>query len=158
MVGCVASILLASTAVPIIDDYDPDTVAFPAIDTEPPTIEYLFPDILEASGGHVSQDGRTELVSVEEEESIDESERADTVIDSFLLQAGSFEQQQHADVFRASLILRGYNAKTTRVEVPEIGTRYRVVVGPYASQQEAIAVTSRLKAVDVDAVLLGIRD
>ena len=158
-VGCLVSILLAATAVPVLDNYQPDTLAFPEIDSLETTYEYEFPDILEASGRREgSKQPVRELVAVG-----DVNESADTQvqqesIESYLLQAGSFEQQRHAEVFRATLMLRGYKASTTVVEIPGIGPRYRVVIGPYPSQVEAESAISQLKSEQVDAMLLGIRE
>ncbi|MCY4095164.1 MAG: SPOR domain-containing protein [Gammaproteobacteria bacterium] len=159
VVGCLALILVAAVGVPMLDDYQPDTVAFPDIDTSAVQYEYEFPDILESTREREpSEVPVRELVTVEE---TDETAPVQTVappIESFLLQAGSFEQQRHADVFRASLVLRGYQAKTTAVDVPGIGPRYRVVVGPFPSQAEAQAAIDRLDSEQVRAILLGIRE
>lgn len=142
----------------MLDNYQPDTVAFPDIDTSPVEYEYEFPDILESARDRdQSVASVRELVTVEETVEPTTEQPPEPSIESFLLQAGSFEQQRHADVFRASLVLRGYEAKTTAVEIPGIGPRYRVVVGPFPSQAEAEAAIERLGAEQVDAILLGIR-
>lgn len=159
VVGCLALILVASVGVPMLDDYQPDTVAFPDIDTSSAQYEYEFPDILESTTDREpSATPVRELVTVEEKSESTPQQIVEPSIESFLLQAGSFEQQRHADVFRASLVLRGYQAKTTAVEVPGIGPRYRVVVGPYPTQAEAQAAIERLGTEQVDAILLGIRE
>ncbi|MCY4130697.1 MAG: SPOR domain-containing protein [Gammaproteobacteria bacterium] len=159
VVGCLALILVAAVGVPMLDDYQPDTVAFPDIDTSPVQYEYEFPDILESTQEREpSETPVRELVTVEETSESTPKQTVEPSIESFLLQAGSFEQQRHADVFRASLVLRGYQAKTTAVEVPGIGSRYRVVVGPFPSQAEAQAAIERLGSEQVEAILLGIRE
>lgn len=159
VVGCLASILVAATAVPVLDNYQPDTAGFSNIDIAEPAYEYEFPDILEASGSREqSATPIVELVSVPDAETGAEPLAIDNPIGSFLLQAGSFEQQRHADVFRATLMLRGYQAKTTLIEIPDKGPRYRVVIGPYPSQTEAQAAIDRLKSEKVEAVMLGIRE
>ncbi|MCY3857298.1 MAG: SPOR domain-containing protein [Gammaproteobacteria bacterium] len=159
VVGCLALILVAAVGVPMLDNYQPDTVAFPDIDTSAVQYEYEFPDILESTTDREpSENPVRELVSVEETDESTPEQAVAPPIESFLLQAGSFEQQRHADVFRASLVLRGYQAKTTAVDVPGIGPRYRVVVGPYPSQAEAQAAIDRLGSEQVKAILLGIRE
>lgn len=165
VVGCLALILVAAVGVPMLDNYQPDTAAFPDIDTSRVQYEYEFPDILESTTETRETTEREpsatpvrELVTVEETVESTPEQSPAPPIESFLLQAGSFEQQRHADVFRASLVLRGYQAKTTAVEVPGIGERYRVVVGPYSSQAEAQAAIERLGAEQVEAILLGIRE
>lgn len=159
VVGCLALIFVAAVGVPMLDNYQPDTVAFPDIDTSPVQYEYEFPDILESTREREPSEAPVrELVTVEEVVETTTQPTPEPAIESFLLQAGSFEQQRHADVFRASLVLRGYQAKTTAVEVPGIGERYRVVVGPFSSQAEAQAAIERLGSEQVDAILLGIRE
>ena len=161
VVGCLVLILVAAVTFPILDEYQPDTAAFPDIDASPAQYEYEFPDILESTRQHSASAAPVqELVAVEEQpESTSEqaSSPAEPTIESFLLQAGSFEQQRHADVFRASLMLRGYQAKTTVIDVPELGARYRVVIGPYGTQAEAEQAISQLANENVDAILLGVR-
>ena len=159
VVGCLALILVAAIVVPVLDDYQPDTVAFPEIDSAPATYEYEFPDILEASTDREpSGTPVRELVTVEETDDAATVQAAESPIEGFLLQAGSFEQQRHADVFRASLMLKGYQAKTTAVDIPAIGSRYRVVVGPFTTQADAEATIEQLKSEQVQAILLGIRE
>lgn len=159
VVGCLALILVAAVGVPMLDDYQPDTVAFPDIDTSAVQYEYEFPDILESTREREPSEAPVrELVTVEEADEATPEQTVAPPIESFLLQAGSFEQQRHADVFRASLVLRGYQAKTTAVDVPGIGPRYRVVVGPFPSQAEAQAAIDRLGSEQVKAILLGIRE
>lgn len=159
VVGCLALILVAAVGVPMLDDYQPDTVAFPDIDTSAVQYEYEFPDILESTKEREPSEAPVrELVTVEETDETTPEQTVAPPIESFLLQAGSFEQQRHADVFRASLVLRGFQAKTTAVDVPGIGPRYRVVVGPFSSQAEAQAAIDRLGSEQVRAILLGIRE
>ena len=159
VVGCLTSILVAATAFPLLDNYQPDTAAFPNIDSSADKYEYQFPDLLEASGNRESSEKPVrELIKVADTQESEPSGEQPKEIDSFMLQAGSFEEQRQADMFRATLMLRGYDAKTKMVEIPQIGPRYRVIIGPFASQDEAKAAITRLKTEQVDAVLLGIRD
>ena len=160
VVGCVASIIVAATAVPVLDDYKPDTTGFPPnIDLPPKTTEYVFPDILER-GVDPSEigDERKALVDVALDQPSAPQAEEPQAIESYLLQAGSFEQQQHADTFRAWLILRGHVADVAEVEIAGIGLRYRVLLGPFSTQEEANVVSSQLAQEDVQTRLLGIRD
>ncbi len=159
VVGCLASILVAATAVPVLDNYQPDTIGFPNLDASPVEYEYEFPDILESAGKRMASEKPVrELVSIDESSNERVQQDETPPIESFLLQVGSFELRRHADVFRASLMLRGYNAATKAIEVPEIGPRFRVVVGPYASKKDAETAIQQLKTEQVDAILLGIRE
>lgn len=159
VVGCLSSILVAAWAFPLLDNYQPDTASFPQIDSSADSFEYQFPDILEASGNQEpSEKPVRELVNVADPAQSTTSSEQTKEIESYMLQAGSFENQRQADMFRATLMLRGFNAKTKMVEIPQIGPRYRVIIGPYASQDEANAAITQLKTEQVDAVLLGIRD
>ena len=158
VVGCVASIIVAATAVPVLDDYKPDTAGFPPnLDLPPKTTEYVFPDLLEK--GVVPEElgnDRTALIDVASSAPAEVENEKPQAIDGFLLQVGSFEQQQHADTFRAWLILRGHVADVAEVEISGVGIRYRVVVGPFSSQEEANIVSRQLAEEDVQSRLLGI--
>lgn len=49
----------------------------------------------------------------------------------FVLQAGSFRNQQDADRRRAELILKGYDVRIQPVELDNGDTWHRVMIGPY---------------------------
>lgn len=71
----------------------------------------------------------------------------------YLLQAGSFRYRRDADELRASLILAGLNASTTKVGIDD-GIWYRVVVGPFASRPESQRALTRLRQRNISALLL----
>ena len=74
----------------------------------------------------------------------------------FILQAGSFRKFEEADRLKASLALLGVQAHIQKVEVND-DTWHRVRIGPIASLAEINAIRSRLKANDIDTMLLKAR-
>ena len=74
----------------------------------------------------------------------------------FILQAGSFKQYQEADRLKASLALLGVQAHIQKVDVNN-DTWHRVRIGPIASLAEINDIRSRLKANDIDTMLLKAR-
>lgn len=71
----------------------------------------------------------------------------------FMLQAGSFRQNQEAERLRASLALLGVEARIQQVTVNN-DTWYRVHVGPFSSRSEADRVRERLTNNQVQTMLL----
>ena len=74
----------------------------------------------------------------------------------FLLQAGSFKQYEEADRLKASLALLGVQANIQKVEVND-DTWHRVRIGPITSLAEINDIRARLKANDIDTMLLKAR-
>ena len=74
----------------------------------------------------------------------------------FILQAGSFRKFEEADRLKASLALLGVQAHIQKVEVND-DTWHRVRIGPIASLAEINDIRSRLKANDIDTMLLKAR-
>ena len=74
----------------------------------------------------------------------------------FILQAGSFRKFEEADRLKASLALLGVQAHIQEVEVND-DTWHRVRIGPIASLAEINDIRSRLKANDIDTMLLKAR-
>ncbi|HDP88383.1 MAG TPA: SPOR domain-containing protein [Thioalkalivibrio sp.] len=74
----------------------------------------------------------------------------------FILQAGSFQKFEEADRLKASLALLGVQAHIQKVEVND-DTWHRVRIGPIASLAEINDIRSRLKANQIDTMLLKAR-
>ena len=155
VVGCLASIVVAATAIPILDDYQPDTTAFPKLKETAETYEYEFPTLLGSNETATTGVKAPKPTSDTSTPPRREPQRVEQPQTGYLLQAGSFEERDRADAFRAALMLRGYQAKTTVSQIQNIGTRFRVVIGPYESQSEADAAISRLRDEQVNAIVVG---
>ena len=154
--GCLTSIVVAATAIPVLDDYKPDTSTFPEIKDDTQTYDYQFPELLEASGSKADASKpvatATEAIAITElKNQLDDENQ----FSGYMLQAGSFEQKDRADVFRAALMLRGYQAKTSEIEIINVGTRFRVVIGPYPTEQAAKSAITQLRGEQVESMLLG---
>ena len=75
----------------------------------------------------------------------------------FLLQAGSFTNDEDAQRLRASLSLLGLNCATAAVTLSSGAVRHRVIVGPFASAAETQRAMTRLRDQNIDALVLARR-
>lgn len=73
----------------------------------------------------------------------------------YLLQAASLRASADADALRARLILLGLPARSDRVTLAS-GTWYRVTVGPFTSQTEAQRAMTRLREMNLSALMLKV--
>ena len=74
----------------------------------------------------------------------------------YMLQAGSFQDQQDAEGRRASIILLNLNARVTPGTVA--GSRWhRVQVGPFAGRQAAEEARQTLSSNNIDTIVLQLR-
>jgi len=73
---------------------------------------------------------------------------------SFLLQAGSFQNPAEADNVKAKLALLGLESNIETVDLPDRGTWYRVRMGPYKSLNEVNHVRSQLAQSGIDVSLV----
>ena len=73
----------------------------------------------------------------------------------YLLQAASLRESADADALRARLILLGMPAKSEKVTLAS-GTWYRVTVGPFVSQTEAQRAMTRLREMNLSALMLKV--
>lgn len=64
--------------------------------------------------------------------------------DAYFLQAGSFRSASDADNLKARLALIGLEANVMPADVPNVGTMYRVRVGPYPSAAAMAPVKTQL--------------
>jgi cell division protein FtsN len=57
---------------------------------------------------------------------------------TWYLQVASLSKAEEADALKARLSLAGVAVEVVNIELPEIGMRYRVRVGPYSSKEQAV--------------------
>lgn len=63
---------------------------------------------------------------------------------SFIVQAGSFETESAADSLKATLAMQGFEPKVQRIPAQNGHTWYRVYLGPFLLEQDALAQQSIL--------------
>jgi cell division protein FtsN len=73
----------------------------------------------------------------------------------YVLQAGSYRQQEVADRTRAQLKLQGIDANVQRVAVDD-DVWYRVRIGPLTELTEVNRLYARLRAADLDPLVLRV--
>lgn len=80
-------------------------------------------------------------------------------IGSYLVQAGSFRQFAEADAMKASLVLMGFDQpRLHSVELRPGEKWYRVMIGPFTTEQEARRLTERLSSEQIrGAIVLRVR-
>lgn len=76
---------------------------------------------------------------------------------TYVLQAGSYRKQEEADRIRAQLKLQGIDAAVQRVAVDE-DVWHRVRIGPINDLGELNRLRSRLRAADLDALVIRVGD
>lgn len=96
--------------------------------------------------------------SVEDTPEIEETTQTEETITGYVLQAGAFSDKKHADSFRASLLIEGYNAYTTEISDSNVDVQYRVIVGPYDSIEASEEDSQRLKERNVSTFLVPMRE
>lgn len=84
-----------------------------------------------------------------------ESEPDDVV--EYLIQAGSFRNQEDADRLRARLALMGVDAEIQSVQIEGGETWHRVRIGPITDRSRADRVRARLEEENVSSILLRSR-
>jgi cell division protein FtsN len=74
--------------------------------------------------------------------------------DSFILQAGAFQNPAEADNLKAKLALLGMESNIETVALPDKGTWYRVRLGPFRSLPEVTRVRAQLAQSGIDVALV----
>lgn len=121
---------------PIPEQAVPETrTEEPSVIVEVPTVETPPPATTSES------DGTNEIVAVVE------------VKPSYILQIRSYQDPDSADARRAEIILNGLSADVIR-SVEDGETWYRVVSGPYASQDAALIAQQRLQSSGIDSIVV----
>jgi cell division protein FtsN len=73
----------------------------------------------------------------------------------YVLQAGSYRKQEEADRIRAQLKLQGIDANVQRVAVDD-DVWHRVRIGPITDLTELNRLRARLRAADLDAIVIRV--
>ena len=166
-----------------VRNFDPNTEflkTFPDVEKTFPNTTFEFPQTLEETDpnrvGTFSEpdEPQTETVAPQEEDSAitslaqegnaDEASETEVTSDSaetitgYVLQAGAFTEKKHADSFRASLLLEGYNAYTTEISDENLDVQYRVIVGPYETVQESQEDSQRLKERNISTFVVPMKE
>ena len=74
---------------------------------------------------------------------------------AYVLQAGSYRKQEEADRIRAQLKLQGIDADVQRVAVDD-DVWHRVRIGPITDLNELNRLRARLRAADLDALVIRV--
>jgi len=78
--------------------------------------------------------------------------------DTYILQAGAFQNPADADNLKAKLALLGLEASVEPTNLPDKGVWYRVRLGPYAGVDEINRVRAQLAQESVEASVVKIKD
>lgn len=166
-----------------VRNFDPDTEflkTFPDVDNAFPNTTFEFPQRLEETDPErvgtfaepeepqtepvVPQEEDIATTPTSQEENTAETEETEPTVDSseiitgYVLQAGAFTEKKHADSFRASLLLEGYNAYTTEISDENLDVQYRVIVGPYETVKESQEDSQRLKERNISTFVVPMRE
>lgn len=182
--GLVISVLIASFGTRHLKIDEDFLKTFPDIEKVFPNTRFEFPDRLEntnpdrvganrndSTGGNLDTPGTSDPVSDEPLGSGDEIttllgdegneqdfEEDDPNVTGYVLQAGAFSERRHAEAFRASLLLEGYDAFTTEHPDESVLARFRVIVGPYETRQASNEDVARLRQRNVSAFLVPLTE
>lgn len=166
-----------------VRNFDPDTEflkTFPDVENTFPNIKFEFPERLqetdparvgaepEPAEPQVEPADSTNADDIPEMENQDEVVVESTVIDEptedetsitgYVLQAGAFADKKHADSFRASLLIDGYNAFTKQTSDVDSVVQFRVIVGPYETIEESQEDSERLKERNISTFVVPMRE
>ncbi len=84
-----------------------------------------------------------------------EKEPAEKVV--YYLQAASFRRFEEADRMRAQLALMNIESQIQRVTVNDTQAWHRVRIGPFTSAREMDKVRGRLRAANIDPIVLKVK-
>ncbi len=84
-----------------------------------------------------------------------EKEPAEKVV--YYLQAASFRRFEEADRLRAQLALMNIESQIQRVTVNDTSTWHRVRIGPFTSARKMDKVRGRLRAANIDPIVLKVK-
>lgn len=166
-----------------VRNFDPDTEflkTFPDVEKTFPNITFEFPERLQETdparvGAEFEpEESQVETVEPTNTESVTESVNQDEVvldsteaaqptesevsITGYVLQAGAFADKKHADSFRASLLIDGYNAFTKQVSDVNSVVQFRVIVGPYETVDESQEDSKRLTERNISTFVVPMRE
>lgn len=166
-----------------VRNFDPNTEflkTFPDVEKTFPNTTFEFPERLQKTDpGRVGSipepvEPQMESVAPGEEEiattpteqerivedlvEMNETSENEETVTGYVLQAGAFTDKNHADSFRASLLIEGYNAYTTQISDENLDVQYRVIVGPYDSVEASQEDSERLKERNVSTFIVPMRE
>lgn len=182
--GLVISVLIASLGTRHLKIDEDFLKTFPDIEKVFPNTRFEFPDRLESTNpdlvgsspnetiaGTSSTPGDPDFRSEDSLGGVNEDatffgnedaqqsiEEEDPNVTGYVLQAGAFSERRHAEAFRASLLLEGYDAFTTEHPDENALARFRVIVGPYPTRQASNEDVSRLRQRNVSAFLVPLTE
>lgn len=179
-VGLVVSVVIASLGTKHLQIDQDFLKAFPDIEKVFPNTRFEFPDRLETTLPERTVSNQSEspgdLVNqrVSHESIGDNLDDTPTItgdgpaalnetqenasVAGYVLQAGAFSERRHAEAFRASLLLEGYNAYTTEHPDEDALARHRVIIGPYGSRQESNEDIARLRQRNISTFLVPLTE
>lgn len=181
--GLVISVLIASLGTRHLKIDEDFLKTFPDIEKVFPNTRFEFPDRLENTnpdrvgfdrndsvGGNLNTPAESdpnsgESLGSENEVAIflgnednEQDLQEDPSVTGYVLQAGAFSERRHAEAFRASLLLEGYDAFTTEHPDENALARFRVIVGPYETRQASNEDVARLRQRNVSAFLVPLTE
>ncbi|MSQ19935.1 MAG: hypothetical protein EXR39_10325 [Betaproteobacteria bacterium] len=112
--------------------------------------------------GQESGAGKAQAERTERAEALEQvttvAKLPDSSRDSYIIQAGSFQNPSEADNVKARLAFIGLQASIEPVALPDKGTWYRVRLGPYRNPHEINAIRQQLSQAGVTATMFKVKD
>ena len=110
--------------------------------------------------GQESGAGKAPAERTEEapEQAVTVAKLPDSSRDSYIIQAGSFQNPSEADNVKARLAFMGFQAAIEPVALPDKGTWYRVRLGPYRNPHEINTIRQQLSQAGVAATMFKVKD
>jgi len=91
-----------------------------------------------------SKDRLKQIIQQELNQKMSETQSTET--GNYFLQIGSFQKQSDAEIFYPKLEKSGLSGVIKRVELPKLGTWYRVYAGPFDSKEASEVAKKRVKS------------
>lgn len=139
--GLFVAFLLYMVTLPAENPDDAGQVTTPVVSTSTPAPEYEFYEVLP-----------NQSITVEVDPADIPQPRSSSK-KQFLLQAGSFRQQDDADRRRAELLLLGLEPRVEETS-NDTGRWFRVVLGPFESRSRMARARSLTAQQDIDTLLV----
>ncbi|WP_109441461.1 SPOR domain-containing protein [Acinetobacter haemolyticus] len=118
-----------------------------------PIPEQAVPETKQQGNVVIIESPRVEAPTTEETGEITASEQIQPVAPTYILQVRSYPDPDSADARRAEIILNGLSADVVR-SVENGQTWYRVISGPYDSQEAALAAQQTLQHSGIDSIVI----
>ncbi|QER40925.1 SPOR domain-containing protein [Acinetobacter suaedae] len=119
-----------------------------------PIPEQAVPETKQQGNVVIIESPRVEATTTEETEGgIIASEQTQPTAPTYILQVRSYPDPDSADARRAEIILNGLSADVVR-SVENGQTWYRVISGPYDSQEAALAAQQTLQHSGIDSIVI----